>query len=151
MRHPVSAMVLLIALSMSACGGDGAEDIDTAATEAAPSSASASPSPGDDPESSDEDEDTDGEAGEPAVVVRVRIADGSVDPAGDRVAARAGEPIRFVIDSDAPAEMHVHSTPEHHLDIQPGTTKKSITIDRPGVVEVELHHPDVVVVQLEVR
>ena len=45
----------------------------------------------------------------------------------------------------------MHSTPEQEIDYDAGTTEHEITIDRPGVVEVESHEPDSIVLQLEVR
>ena len=48
-------------------------------------------------------------------------------------------------------EFHVHSTPEQEIEYDAGTSEHEITIDRPGVVEVESHEPASVVLQLEVR
>ena len=45
----------------------------------------------------------------------------------------------------------MHSTPEQEIAYDAGTSEHEITIDRPGVVEVESHEPDVIVLQLEVR
>ena len=52
-------------------------------------------------------------------------------PAGDRVEAKAGEPITFEIDADAPGELHVHSTPEHEIEFEPGTSTHEV-VDRPA-------------------
>jgi hypothetical protein len=89
-------------------------------------------------------------AGQP-VVVSVTIADGEVEPSGERVPVKAGQPVEFDVTSDVAGELHVHSDPDHSIEIEPGTTQETVTINRPGVVEVELHDPEVVVVQLEVR
>lgn len=157
MRHRLLLVALAGVLSLTACGSETEDSDATSASATAEStapSAAASESPTSDSPSSDSaaSEGTGSEAAaSDGVVVNVTIRNGEVDPAGDRVKATAGERITFVITSDAPGEMHVHSTPEHSIDIEPGTTKKSITIDQPGVVEAELHDPEVVVVQLEVR
>lgn len=137
MRQRLLLVALAGVLCLPACGSETAESPETSgAATATASTPSASASP---PAASDE------------VLVEVTIEDGNVDPAGDRVQAATGEPISFVIDSDSPGELHVHSTPEHSIAIEPGRTEQTITIDQPGVVEVELHDPEVVVVQLEVR
>jgi hypothetical protein len=47
-------------------------------------------------------------------------------------------------------EMHVHSTPEQELKYHAGKTTLSVTIDKPGIVDIEDHIAEVVVVQLEV-
>lgn len=91
------------------------------------------------------------EPGVQPVRVEVTIADGSVEPSGERVDVRAGQPVELVVSSDTDGELHVHSDPEQSIEIHPGEIEETITIDRPGVVEVELHGADVVVVQLEVR
>lgn len=87
---------------------------------------------------------------EPATV-DVTIKGGKVTPNGDRVEVEVGQPVEFVIDSDAAGELHVHSTPDHEIAFEAGETTEEITIDQPGVVEVELHDPEVVVVQLQVQ
>ena len=86
-----------------------------------------------------------------ATVIEVTLADGQVTPAGDRVRAAAGEPITLRIDADVAGELHVHSVPESEIAFDAGTSEHEITIDQPGVVEVELHEPPLVVVQIEVR
>jgi len=95
-------------------------------------------------------ENDDSGSSEP-VKVEVTIQDGDVTPKGDRVEVGTGQPVEFVIDSDVAGELHVHSTPDHEVPFEAGTTTDSVTIDRPGVVEVELHDPAVVVVQLQVQ
>ena len=71
-------------------------------------------------------------------------------PNGERVAVDAGQPIEIVVKADAPGELHVHSTPEQELAYGTGTTTLKLTLDEPGVVDVESHHLEVVIVQLEV-
>jgi hypothetical protein len=71
-------------------------------------------------------------------------------PNGDRVEAHVGEPVTLHITSDRAGELHVHSEPEQHIEYDAGETTAQVTIDRPGVVDVEDHNADVVVVQLQV-
>jgi uncharacterized cupredoxin-like copper-binding protein len=73
-----------------------------------------------------------------------------VTPKGERVEVKSGEPVELVVKADKPGELHVHSTPEKELKYGAGTTTLTLTIDQPGVVDVESHDLDVVVVQLEV-
>ena len=63
----------------------------------------------------------------------------------------AGKPLKLHIVADKPGEMHVHSSPEQEIEYAEGTTDKTLTLDQPGVVEVESHHLDKLIVQLEVR
>ena len=64
---------------------------------------------------------------------------------------KAGKPIKLHIVADEPGELHVHSSPEQEIEYPAGTSDKTLKIDQPGVVEVESHTLDTVIVQLEVR
>jgi hypothetical protein len=82
--------------------------------------------------------------------IDIEFSHGTVTPKGERVEVKAGEPVELVVKADEPGELHVHSTPEKELEYGAGTTTLKLTIDQPGVVDVESHDLDVVVVQLEV-
>lgn len=99
-----------------------------------------------------EDEPTPGSDGtSEAVTIRITIEGDTVTPQGERLEIPAGEPVNVVVESDRAGSMHVHSTPEQEIAYEEGTTETELTIDQPGVVEVESHDPDLVVLQLEVR
>ncbi len=75
----------------------------------------------------------------------------TVDPAGTQVKVEAGQPLKLHIVADKAGEIHVHSSPEQELQYAAGTTDKTITLDQPGVVEMESHTLDKLIAQLEVR
>src|SRR4051794_37545585 len=83
--------------------------------------------------------------------IHITIKDGKVTPHGDRVRAKVGKPITLHIDADESGEIHVHSTPEQHIDFEKGTSTKKLTIKQPGIVDVEDHALDKVIVQLQVE
>lgn len=83
--------------------------------------------------------------------IEITVSDGSVVPNGERVEASVGEEIILQVTADAPGEIHVHSTPEQEFTYKAGTTELPLTIDQPGLVDVESHTLDMVIVQLEVR
>ena len=83
--------------------------------------------------------------------IEVTFTGDTVAPSGERVEVAAGEEIELDVTADAPGEIHVHSTPEQELSYGAGSTTLTLTIDQPGVVEVESHDLDKVIVQLEVR
>ncbi len=87
------------------------------------------------------------------VDIHVKIANGQVTPAGERVDVTVGQTIRVIVNSDAADELHVHSSPDHEFEIPAGAHGKvyKFTLDKPGVVEVELHKLDEVVVSLAAR
>jgi hypothetical protein len=84
------------------------------------------------------------------IVIDVTFKDGKVTPQGASIKVKAGKPIKLHIVADKPGELHVHSSPEQHIDFKAGSTEKTLTIKQPGVVDVEIHSLDKLVVQLEV-
>jgi uncharacterized protein YcfL len=85
-----------------------------------------------------------------SMTLDITIKDKTVKPSGSKVEVKAGTPIHLRIDSDMAGELHVHSSPEQEIEFKAGTTEKTLTIDQPGVVDVEIHQLDKVVVQLQV-
>ncbi len=82
--------------------------------------------------------------------IRVTFQGDSVTPNGDRVKVKLGSPVVLEIDADKAGEIHVHSTPEQEISYPAGSSTEKITIDKPGVVDVESHSLDKTIVQLEV-
>ncbi len=98
----------------------------------------------------DDGNPTDGGVGTP-VSIDVTFEGDTVTPNGERFEVGTGQPIELDITADAPGEIHVHSDPEQTLAYDEGTSTVEIEpIDQPGVVDVESHDLDVVIVQLEV-
>ena len=128
-RMPVLAATLLAAsLSLTACGG-GTEDAQPSGP--ATSAGTASPSA-------------------TGTTVDITIKGGKVTPNGERVKAELGAPVTLKIDADTAGEIHVHSTPEQEIEFEKGTSTHQLTIDQPGIVDVEDHALEQVIVQLEV-
>jgi hypothetical protein len=96
-----------------------------------------------------DDDGSDGDA--TPVPIEVIFEGDTVTPNGERVEVETGQPVELNITADAPGEIHVHGDPEQTLDYDEGTSTLEIEpIDQPGVVDVESHELDVVIVQLEV-
>jgi predicted small lipoprotein YifL len=117
----LAPVVLLLAAGLTACGG----------TEATPPAASPT-------------DDT-------AVAVEVTRENDTFTPNGERVDLGINQPLEVTITSDVAGTFHIHSTPEQQIDYKVGTTTSEISINRPGVVELESHEPDSIIFQLEVR
>jgi len=128
MRTPrglLTSTLLVVGLSLTGCGSDD--------TTAEPTT-SASSTPAADSQTID-----------------VTIKGDTVTPNGDRVSVEKGQDVTLNVTADAAGEIHVHSTPEQELEYDAGTTTLTITgLDQPGVVDVESHTLDKVIVQLEV-
>lgn len=137
---PLAATLTIgLGLALTGC----AEDAEPTAP---PSSATSEPTP------TETATETPTESATPeAQTIDITVSGDSVVPSGERVDAKVGEEIILHVTSDAPGEIHVHSTPEQELSYEAGTTDLSLTIDQPGLVEVESHTLDLVIVQLEVR
>jgi hypothetical protein len=85
------------------------------------------------------------------VSIDVTIDGDTVTPNGERVQVDTGQPIELHVTADEAGEIHVHSDPEQELEYDEGTSTVTIEpIDQPGVVDVEVHALEAVVVQLEV-
>jgi hypothetical protein len=98
----------------------------------------------------DDESDAPGTTTDP-VKVEVTFEGDTVNPNGDRVEVKTGQPVELEITADAPGEIHVHSDPEQTLSYEVGTSTLEIKgIEQPGVVDVESHTLDKVIVQLEV-
>ena len=82
--------------------------------------------------------------------IAVTVRGDQVTPNGKRLKATVGEPVTITVDANRAGELHVHSTPEQELAYKNGKTTLHVTIDKPGIVDIEDHIADVVVVQLEV-
>jgi ABC-type glycerol-3-phosphate transport system substrate-binding protein len=84
-------------------------------------------------------------------VIEVTIEGDSVTPNGERIEVATGQDVELDITADAPGEIHVHSTPEQEFEYEQGTSTVTIKgIEQPGTVDVEVHDPEKVIVQLEV-
>lgn len=128
--------VALLAAPLAACGTDD---------EPAPASsaeASAEPSADETTESGDAE----------GVTVEISLTHDGVEPQGKRVEVEVGQPITLKVTSEIEDEVHVHSEPDHTLEVKPGDSEElTFSIDRPGQVAVESHHQHVTIVQLVVR
>ena len=132
----LAAGVLAVVTALAGCGSDGGsagssgKDESLTATPAA--EATAAP-PAD------------------AKVIGVTVTGDSVSPSGTRVTVKRNQPVVFEIDASAKGELHVHSTPAKAIEYPAGKSLVQITIDKPGVIEVEIEQLGKQVVQLEVE
>lgn len=97
-----------------------------------------------------EEPDSGADGAQEPVAIEITVEDGAITPKGDRIEVGVGDEVIFTVTSDVAGSVHVHSTPEVTFDYTEGTTEETLTFERPGVVEVEAHDPDQLIVQLEV-
>lgn len=154
MRTNVGHVAVLVAavLALTGCSDDTTGAGPGSTSHEGHSSSSSSPSSPSGPGSPTPSSSPRSRAADPAgTTVDITIKGGQVTPNGDRVKAKAGEPVTLRITADTAGEMHVHSTPEQRVEFARGTSTERLIIDKPGIVDVEDHGLGQVVVQLEVR
>jgi hypothetical protein len=84
--------------------------------------------------------------------IKITFEGDTVTPNGDRVVVGIGQKVQFIVSSDAAGEIHVHSDPEQELPYNQGTTILDVgSFDTAGVIEVESHDLDKIIVQLQVQ
>ena len=84
-------------------------------------------------------------------VIDISVTKTSVTPNGGTASVGVGKPVTFRITSTVAGQIHVHSTPEQHINFPVGTSKVTLTFDIPGTIEVEDHALDRQIVQIQVQ
>ena len=130
-----AASALVLALSLTGCGSDSSKpgtepEQELSATPAAQVSAAPAAD---------------------AEVIAIKLTGKTVDPSNERIEVKKNQPIVLQINADAAGELHVHSSPEKHIEFPAGGSEITLKLDQPGVVDVEDHALDKLIVQLEVR
>jgi hypothetical protein len=139
-RSVLIGLIAVLLLLVSGCGSDEPSGTDkpAPAKTSATADASASATPTKKPKPA-------------GTTIDITFKGDTVDPNGVQKKVKAGKPITLHIVADKPGELHVHSSPEQEIEYDAGTSNKKLTIDRPGIVEVESHTLEQLVVVLEVR
>ena len=139
-RNMLAAALLLAVVGLAVCASkDDATEDPTGPTET-PTSTSPSTTTSATSEPTDDGQ-----------VIEITIKGDTVSPNGKKVDVEVGKPVTLDITSDAPGELHLHSTPEQEIEFNAGQSTHTVTFDRPGVVVVESHQLEKVIVQLQVR
>lgn len=153
-RAAVAAIIATLALAGCAAGED--EPSGTSSAENTTTTSPTSETPSETPsESASMTEPaspspTAEETEESHDAIEIEIEGDKITPNGKRVEVPVGGHVLLEIDSDRAGELHVHSSPEQMLAFKKGESTVELTIDRPGVVDVEEHESGVVILQLEV-
>ena len=136
-RLALVALIATLGMTVGGCGSDEPSGSDKTKADKSSASAAAKPSK---------------KASKPSgTTIDITFRGDTVDPNGVQKKVKAGKPITLHIVADKPGELHVHSSPEQEIEYDAGTSDKELTIDRPGIVEVESHTLEQLVVVLEVR
>jgi len=144
LRYALIGLIAALGLLLSACGSDEP----SGSKEPAKDKSSASASPSEKPSENAGEKPAKKPSG---TTINVTFTGDTVKPNGVEKKVKAGKPITLHIVADKPGELHIHSSPEQEIEYAAGTSDKKLKIDRPGIVEVESHNLDKLIVVLEVR
>jgi len=88
---------------------------------------------------------------EEGATVFVTIGPDSVTPVAETVDLSVGAPLTLDITASRAAELHVHSSPEREIEVDPGHSTVELSFDKPGTVDVEEHESDSLILRVLVR
>lgn len=151
-RLVMLVMVAATAAGLSGCGGEdssGPSSSGTSSSSGVSPSASASASASASSPSAAGSSSPASPSQAAGTSIDITIKNGKVTPNGERVKVSVGKPVTLRIDADTSGEIHVHSTPEQEIEFPEGSSTKQLTISKPGIVDVEDHALDQVIVQLQ--
>jgi heme/copper-type cytochrome/quinol oxidase subunit 2 len=84
-------------------------------------------------------------------VLKISVQGRNVTPAPGRRTVSVGDRVQLVVTTDTANELHVHGV-EIEKETKPGVpVTVNFTVKDPGIYAVELHHPELLLVQLVVR
>lgn len=144
-RTALAALTASAALVITGCGND------SPAAEEEPGTSTSASTPTDEPTESPDGSEHSDKPRPMGPFADITIQGDRVTPNGERVDLEVGQTLTLRIDADQPGELHVHSTPEQEISFPAGQSERKLTIDQPGVVDVEDHETGTVLLQLEVR
>lgn len=91
-------------------------------------------------------------SGLPTKTIKITFNGDDVSPNGQRYDVAIGQRIELDVTADKPGEIHVHSSPEQELEYDKGSSTIAVKpITTPGIVTVESHTLDKVILQLQVQ
>lgn len=85
-------------------------------------------------------------------VIEIAFSGGKVTPIAESVDVHVGQTVVLDITADVAGEIHVHSTPEQHVEYGVGHTQVPLNaITLPGTIEVESHSLEKTILILQVH
>ncbi len=91
-------------------------------------------------------------SGLPTKTIKITFSGDDVEPNGQRYDVAVGQRIEFDVTADKPGEIHVHSSPEQEFEYDKGSSTIAVKpITTPGIITVESHTLDKVILQLQAK
>ena len=89
-------------------------------------------------------------SGAPTKDIAITYTNGQIDPPAGKVQVAVGTHVHLTVTSDVAEEVHNHYDDDEVEVPAGGTATFDFVATNPGVYEVELHHADKVLMQLQV-
>lgn len=141
-RPLLAAVALIAGLVLTACGADtdaGAKSEPTAVTLPSDSATATAGA---------------GESATPQAqgnAVEITVKGDQLTPNAGQVKVKVGDAVDLHITSDRAGELHLHTTPDQHIEFQAGETAATVKLTRPGRIELEEHESGKLLVQFVVQ
>lgn len=132
LRRTLVALTATAALGLTGCGGD----------DSGSSPSGKPPSP---------DTKASALATQAAATINVTIKGKDIAPVGEPLRIGVGQTVSIDVTSDRAGALHVHSTPEHEFEFDPGTSHFEFTLDQPGQVDIEEHESETLIARVLVQ
>ena len=85
-------------------------------------------------------------------LIEITFAGGKVTPVAEQVPVNIGQTVVLDITADTAGEIHVHSTPEQHVEYGVGHTQVPLApLTIPGTIDVESHSLGKTILILQVK
>ena len=86
-----------------------------------------------------------------AATLKVTIKGKDIAPVAEPLHVGVGQTVSIDVTSDRAGTIHVHSTPEHEYDFDPGTSDFEFPLDQPGQVDIEEHESGTLLARVTVQ
>ena len=142
LRPHLTAVSLVLAVVLAGCADDAEERQGTAGSDSsAGDTASSRPTERSRPSSPSSAPVT-------GPVLDVTVAGDEVSPTARTVTLDVGDVLTVDVTADRAGELHVHASPEQYVDFEQGRSRHTITLDKPGQVDIEEHDSGALVARL---
>lgn len=141
-RHALAAPALVLCLALVGCGDDEPAEPAAEPTPEVPTSQSTGKAKQEKPTK---------EQAPAGATLAVQVTGNDVSPSGKAISMSVGDVLTIQVTSDRAGELHVHSSPEQYVEFKAGETRRDLTLDKPGQVDIEEHDTGALVARLLVN
>ncbi len=131
-RRTLAALTAVAALGLAGCGGSSSGSSDAGKPPSPATKASALNT-------------------QAAATIEVTIKGNNIAPVAEPLTIGVGQTVSIDVTSDRAGTLHVHSSPEHEYNFNPGSSHYEFTLDQPGQVDIEEHVSNTLIARVTVQ